>query len=196
MIDECLCGFGRTGAWFGCDREAVVPDLMVVSKALSSAFPIAGVVGREELMGDLPVGLQSTTFEGNPVACAAAAANIRHLISIDAPACARAIEATLDRNLSSWSSSIVGDVRGVGALWGLEIVQPGTSVPRPDLARRIRQEAMMRGLPLYSGGHYGNVVGIVPPLGISQEDIEAGLSILQSSIAVVESAVRPEVTNV
>jgi 4-aminobutyrate aminotransferase-like enzyme len=149
VVDECFCGFGRTGTWFGCDREGVVPDLMIISKGLSGSFPIAGVVGREELMSAMPQGLQSTSFEGNPVACAAAVASMDFLKAIDAPRRARAIG---DR-FAAWAAShpheVIGESRGMGALWGLELVHPGTTEPWQELARGIQRDALARGLVLY-----------------------------------------------
>jgi 4-aminobutyrate aminotransferase len=187
VVDECFCGFGRTGTWFGCDREGVVPDLMIISKGLSGSFPIAGVVGREELMSAMPQGLQSTSFEGNPVACAAAVASMDFLKAIDAPRRARAIG---DR-FAAWAAShpheVIGESRGMGALWGLELVHPGTTEPWQELARGIQRDALARGLVLYRSGHHGNVIGLVPPLVADEQELDSGLEKLEQLLVNVES---------
>jgi 4-aminobutyrate aminotransferase-like enzyme len=187
VVDECFCGFGRTGAWFGCDHEDVLPDLMIVSKGLSGAFPIAGVVGREELMGTLPGGLQSTSFEGNPVACAAAVASMDFLKSIDAPQRARAIS----EQIATWTAhhpfEVVGEARGKGALWGLELVHPGTRDPWPEAAQQVHRNALAGGLVLYRGGHHGNVIGLIPPLVATPEELDTGLQVLEAMLSGIES---------
>jgi 4-aminobutyrate aminotransferase-like enzyme len=187
VVDECFCGFGRTGTWFGCDHEGVVPDLMIISKGLSGSFPIAGVVGREELMSAMPQGLQSTSFEGNPVACAAAVASMDYLKAIDAPRRARAIG---DR-FAAWAANhrheVIGESRGMGALWGLELVHPGTTEPWPELARGIQRDALARGLVLYRSGSHGNVIGLVPPLVAEDDELDAGLERLEEILVGVES---------
>jgi 4-aminobutyrate aminotransferase-like enzyme len=187
VVDECFCGFGRTGTWFGCDRDGVVPDLMIISKGLSGSFPIAGVVGREELMSAMPQGLQSTSFEGNPVACAAAVASMDFLKSIDAPRRARAIG---DR-FAAWAAAhrhdVVGESRGMGALWGLELVHPGTTEPWQEVARSIQRAALAQGLVLYRSGRHGNVIGLVPPLVAEDDELDAGLERLEGILVGVES---------
>jgi 4-aminobutyrate aminotransferase-like enzyme len=187
VVDECFCGFGRTGTWFGCDHEDVVPDLMIISKGLSGSFPIAGVVGREELMSSMPLGLQSTSFEGNPVACAAAVASMDYLKAIDAPRLARAIG---DR-FAAWAAShridVIGESRGMGALWGLELVHPGTTEPWQEFARDVQRDALALGLVLYRGGHHGNVIGLVPPLVADNQELDAGLAKLEEILVTTQA---------
>jgi 4-aminobutyrate aminotransferase len=178
IVDECFTGFGRSGAWFACQHDGITPDMMVVSKGFSGSFPIAGVVGNDALMGSLPIGLLSTSFEGNPVACAAAVASIDYLQSIDAPARARSIGDRLGAWLSVHRTACVGDVRGIAAMWGLEIVEPGTGAVDPGGALAIQREALHQGLVLYRAGHNGNVLGLLPPLNATDADLEEGLRIL------------------
>jgi len=178
IIDECFTGFGRSGAWFACQHDGTTPDLMVVSKGLSGSFPIAGVVGNEELMGSLPIGLLSTSFEGNPVACAAAVASIDYLQSIDGPARARSIGERLGEWLRVNRNERVGDVRGIAAMWGLEIIEPSTGAADPGRALAMQREGLHQGLVLYRAGHNANVLGLVPPLNATEADINDGLAIL------------------
>jgi 4-aminobutyrate aminotransferase/(S)-3-amino-2-methylpropionate transaminase len=188
VLDEIFCGFGRTGTWFGFQHEDVVPDLVVISKGLTGGLPMSAVVGRDEILAGLPAGIQSTTFEGNPVIAAAAIASMTFLLSIDAPACARRIGGLVERWASGLSFQEIGEVRGKGALWGLEIVKAGTSEPAAGTAKAIQQEAMRNGLLLYVGGAHGNVVGMIPPLVITDAELESGLTKLSS---VLEAVLRP-----
>jgi len=180
IVDEIFCGFGRTGRWFGCQHDEALPDLMVISKGLSSALPISAVVGREEVMAQLPVGFQSTTYEGNPIACSAAIANLDYLKSIRAPEKATAIGQRIAKWTQSTPASVVGEARGKGAFWGLEIVEPGSNRPAPDVAAKIVREGMVDGLLLFRGGHYKNVVGIMPPIPSTDTDLDEGLTKLGS----------------
>lgn len=154
---------------------------MVVSKGIAGGFPISALVGREEIMGKLPANIQSTTFEGNPLACAAATATIGYLRKVDAPALSRRLGERIVRLRADLNTDRVAEIRGAGALWGLEIVKLDKA-PDPGVAKRIQQEALRQGLVLDLGGRHANVVGIVPPLVVSQEEFEQGLGILQNAI--------------
>jgi 4-aminobutyrate aminotransferase/(S)-3-amino-2-methylpropionate transaminase len=160
---------------------------MIISKGLSGSFPIAGVVGREELMSAMPQGLQSTSFEGNPVACAAAVASMDYLKSIDAPRLARAIGDRFGAWAANHHHDVIGESRGRGALWGLELVHPGTTEPWQELARGIQRDALAQGLVLYRSGRYGNVIGLVPPLVADGQELDAGLEKLEKILVNVES---------
>ncbi|MEX0629700.1 MAG: aspartate aminotransferase family protein [Chloroflexota bacterium] len=186
IIDEIFCGFGKTGAWFGFERDGVVPDLVVISKGFTGGFPVSAVVGTEEIMTSIPQGVQSTTFEGNPVISAAAAANIEYLASIDAPARARELHGYIERALSEITAGCVGEVRGMGAMWGLEIVHPGSTAPDSHRAKQVQADSLRNGVLTYLGGYYGNVVGLIPPLVASRDDIDEGVS--RVSAAIVNNA--------
>ncbi|MBI2321537.1 MAG: aspartate aminotransferase family protein [Chloroflexi bacterium] len=177
VSDEIFCGFGRTGAWFGCQREGVTPDVMIVSKGLSGTLPVAGIVGTEAVMTAWPGGTQSSTFEGNPIACAAAVASVDFLVQQDILGNVRRTE----DQIRAWSQQIaglpfVGEVRGVGAMWGIEIVEPGTTRPAPELAKTLQSRCFEGGALVYRAGHYGNVLGLLPPLVATEQELATGLA--------------------
>lgn len=185
ISDEVFCGFGRSGNWFGCERDAVLPDLLVLGKGLSGALPISAVVGRDELMGDLPTGFLSSTYEANPLTVAAATASIEYLQSIDAPRAARQIGGVIEAALRGLADDRIGEVRGAGAMWGLELIDPETRAPDRGLALELQRECLRRGLLVYHAGAYGNVIGVLPPLVATEADLSAGLAILSRAMLTV-----------
>src|SRR3954465_2447854 len=139
IADEIQSGFCRTGSWFACDHEGVVPDLVTTAKGIAGGLPLAGVTGRAELMDAVHVGGLGGTYGGNPVACAAALATIDTMREQDLAGAARAIEATMLPRLRALQqrTGAIGDVRGRGAMLALELVRPGTGEPDPELTGRI-----------------------------------------------------------
>src|SRR5215213_6622491 len=135
IADEIQSGFCRTGDWFACDHEGVVPDLVTTAKGLAGGLPLAAVTGRAEIMDAVHVGGLGGTYGGNPVACAAAIGAIEEMRSHDLAAQARAIESLIRRRLETISSEhpAIGDIRGRGAMMAIELVRPGTL--DPDSAR-------------------------------------------------------------
>ena len=138
---------------------------MVLSKGIGGGLPVAGIVGTEAVMTAWAGGMQSSTYEGNPVACAAGAASIdfsvrHHLLDNVAR-----IGTQISDFTESWVEfRSVGDVRGRGAMWGVEIVKASTIEPDPDEARRLQRAALAAGVIVYRGGYSGNVLSILPPL--------------------------------
>ncbi len=192
ILDEIFCGFGRTGTWFGCNAEDVVPDIMVLSKGVGGGLPVAGIVGTEAVMTAWTGGMQSSTYEGNPVACAAGAASIDFSVSH------RLLEnvARIERAISAWAPSIrevpsVGEVRGRGAMWGIEIVEPGTSRPDQGEAKRLQRTALAEGVLVYRGGHFGNVLSVLPPLVATADEVESGLHRLGRVVAAATAEIKP-----
>lgn len=183
IADEIWTGFGRTGAWFAYQHAGVTPDLVTVGKALSGSLPLAGVIGRAELLQRWPSGLHTSTFQGNPVACAAASATIDALE--DQGLVARAGGALADA-LAAWCAGLgaipgIGEARVAGALAGVEI-EDGSGRPDPARARAVLAAAAARGVLAYRGGWYGNVLMVVPPLTITLDDLAAGLAMLMLAI--------------
>ncbi len=178
--DEIQTGFCRTGDWFACDDEGVVPDLLTTAKALGAGMPLAAVTGRADLMEGIHPGGLGGTYGGNPVACAAALAAIDMMRTDDLAGAARHIGAqiteTLDRLRASHSA--VGDVRGRGAMMAMEIVRPGTDEPDPDATRRIAQACHRSGVVVLTCGSYGNVIRLLPPLVIDPALLADGLAVL------------------
>jgi 4-aminobutyrate aminotransferase/(S)-3-amino-2-methylpropionate transaminase len=166
VADEIQSGMCRTGAWFASEHEGVVPDLVTVAKGLAGGLPLAGVVGRAEMMDSVHPGGLGGTYGGNPVACAAALGAIATMRELDLNARAREIETLLLARLRDLASSnpAVGEVRGRGAMIAIEIVEPGTTTPDPALAARLSAGCHQAGVLTLTCGTYGNVLRFLPPL--------------------------------
>ena len=139
VADEIQSGMCRTGAWFACEHEGVVPDLVTVAKGLAGGLPLAGVVGRAEMMDAPHAGGLGGTYGGNPVACAAALGAISTMEELDLSGAARRIEQTMRTRLEALADTFpaIGEVRGRGAMLAIELVRPGTTEPDAALAGRI-----------------------------------------------------------
>jgi 4-aminobutyrate aminotransferase/(S)-3-amino-2-methylpropionate transaminase len=182
--DEIQTGFCRTGDWFACEDEGVVPDLMTTAKALASGYPLAAVTGRADVMESVHPGGLGGTYGGNPVACAAAVASIDIMRSAGLDAVARSIGEVMSKTLGRLQAThpAVGDVRGRGAMMAMEIVRPGTSDPDAVATRRIAQACHQAGVIVLTCGSYGNVIRLLPPLVIEEALLADGLSVLDAAV--------------
>lgn len=183
--DEIFTGFGRTGRLFAVEREGVRPDLLCVGKALGGGVPIAAAVGRSEVFRCWETAgeaLHTSTFLGNPLACAAALAVLDVLEEEDLPARAARLGEALKDRLYSWPERCpkVKEVRGTGLLWGIELASR-------EAAKRLVEESLRRGLLLLAGGPEGRVAQIVPPLTIAEDQIEAAMDTLELGLEGVVS---------
>ena len=143
IADEIQTGFCRTGDWFACDHEGVVPDLVTTAKGIAGGLPLAAVTGRAELMDSVHAGGLGGTYGGNPVACAAALGAIEEMRTHDLVRRARAIGATMTARLEALRAEhpVIGDVRGRGAMMAIELCEPGTT--EPDAARAAAVNARL-----------------------------------------------------
>jgi 4-aminobutyrate aminotransferase/(S)-3-amino-2-methylpropionate transaminase len=184
IADEIQTGFCRTGDWFACDDEAVVPDLITTAKAMAGGMPLAAVTGRAELMDQVHVGGLGGTYGGNPVACAAALASIQTMVDHDLASAATKIGATINERFTALQAHHpgIGDVRGRGAMMAMELVQPGTKEPDADAAKRIVAACHRAGVVTLSCGSYGNVLRLLPPLVIEPELLDDGLGVLADAL--------------
>jgi 4-aminobutyrate aminotransferase/(S)-3-amino-2-methylpropionate transaminase len=180
IADEIQSGFCRTGDWFACDHEDVVPDLITTAKGIAGGLPLAGVTGRAEMMDSVHAGGLGGTYGGNPVACAAALGAIDTMIKEDLPAQARAIEAVMLPRLRQLAAEhpAIGDIRGRGAMIAMELVHPGTLEPDAAAAAKVARTCHANGMVVLTCGTYGNVLRLLPPLVIGQALLEEGLSVL------------------
>jgi 4-aminobutyrate aminotransferase/(S)-3-amino-2-methylpropionate transaminase len=187
VADEVQSGFCRTGAWFACDHEAVVPDLVTTAKGIAGGMPLAGLTGRVEVMGQVHPGGLGGTYGGNPVACAAALAAIDFMAERDLAGAARRIGVRISDRLQALKSGYpaVGDVRGRGAMQALELVQPGTTVADPAAAAGIAAACYAQGVVVLTCGTWGNVLRLLPPLTIDEGLLDEGLDILAAAVAAV-----------
>jgi 4-aminobutyrate aminotransferase/(S)-3-amino-2-methylpropionate transaminase len=187
IADEVQSGFCRTGDWFACDHEGVVPDLITTAKGIAGGLPLAGVTGRTELMDAVHPGGLGGTFGGNPVACAAALGSIETMAKEDLAAAARRIGDIMLPRLRRLAETApaIGDVRGRGAMVAIELVRPGTLEPDPALAAQIAKSCHNAGLLVLTCGTFGNVLRFLPPLVIGEALLSEGLSVLEDAFAAV-----------
>jgi 4-aminobutyrate aminotransferase/(S)-3-amino-2-methylpropionate transaminase len=189
--DEVQSGIGRTGPVWAIERYGVEPDLVVSGKSLGGGLPLAGVTGPAEIVDAVSAGGLGGTFGGNPVACAAALAVLEEVSTEDFRTRAGQIGERLQAGLAGIASRVasVGEVRGLGPMLALELVESReTKEPAAALAAATTSAARELGLVLLSCGIYGNVIRILVPLVVSDEDLERGLEILER--ALVEAGAR------
>ncbi len=188
IADEIQSGFCRTGDWFAVEHEGVVPDLVTTAKGLAGGMPLAGVTGRAELMNAVHEGGLGGTYGGNPVAAAASLATIKTLRERNLVARARELGEIMLPNLRALQRdvAIVGDVRGRGAMVALEFVEPGTKTPNAAAVKAILSYCQQAGVVTLSCGTYGNVIRLLPPLIISDEQLADGLSVLGAAVRSVK----------
>ena len=189
IADEIQTGFCRTGAWFACDHEGVVPDLITLAKGIAGGLPLAAVTGRAEIMDAVHSGGLGGTYGGNPVACAAALGAIETMRELDLVGAAQAIETTMMQRLSAMQArhDVIGDIRGRGAMIAMELVKPGTTEPNPALAGAIAKACHAEGVVVLTAGTYGNVLRFLPPLVIPQALLSEGLDVLERAVDTLAS---------
>ena len=186
VADEIQTGFCRTGDWFACDYEGVVPDLITTAKGIAGGLPLAGVTGRAEMMDAVHVGGLGGTYGGNPVACAAALGAIETMQSEDLPAAAKRIESIMVTRLQGLADKYeaIGDIRGRGAMIAVELVADRVSkTPDPVLTGALSSACHREGLITLTAGTFGNVLRFLPPLVIGEDLLHEGLDILESAFA-------------
>jgi 4-aminobutyrate aminotransferase/(S)-3-amino-2-methylpropionate transaminase len=186
IADEVQSGFCRTGDWFACDDEGVVPDLITTAKGIAGGMPLSAVTGRAEIMDTIHPGGLGGTYGGNPVACAAALASIETMEAEDLRARARAMGGILTDRLNSLAERYpqVGEIRGRGAMIAMELVTDrDTKEPAAALTAAINKACHERGLVTLTCGTLGNVFRFLPPLSMSDDLLVEGLDILDEAFA-------------
>lgn len=190
VFDEIYTGLGRTGRMFAFEHEHVLPDLLCIGKALSGALPIAACLGSEQVMEAWPDSTgeakHTSTFLGNPLACAAALASLGEIERLDLPTRARDQGDFVRGLLASLASRQprIGEVRGRGLMIGIDLVrEPGSLEPDPHLAERLTRSALRQGWILLPGGPGGNVISLSPPLTISRELLRRAVGILDETLS-------------
>jgi 4-aminobutyrate aminotransferase/(S)-3-amino-2-methylpropionate transaminase len=185
IADEIQTGFCRTGDWFACDAEGVVPDLITTAKGIAGGLPLSGVTGRAELMDAVHGGGLGGTYGGNPVACAAALGAIETMRADDLCGAARHIGAVMRPRLAALADkhAAIGDVRGRGAMLAMELVEPGSKEPDPALTGAVAAACHREGLVTLTAGTFSNVLRFLPPLVIGDDLLAEGLDILEAAFA-------------
>ncbi len=185
IADEIQTGFCRTGDWFACEAEDVVPDLITTAKGIAGGLPLAAVTGRAEVMDAVHGGGLGGTYGGNPVACAAALASIETMAADDLCGAARRIEGIMRPRLAALAEKYpaIGDLRGRGAMLAVELVEPGSKTPNPELTAKVAKACHAEGLITLTAGTFGNVLRFLPPLVIGGDLLDEGLGILEAAFA-------------
>jgi len=186
IADEIQSGFCRTGDWFACEFENVVPDLITTAKGIAGGLPLSAVTGRAEVMDAVHPGGLGGTYGGNPVACAAALGAIETMRGANLTARARELEAIFVPRLRALAERHpqIGEIRGRGAMLAIELVA-GADDKTPDaaLAGRVNAACHAQGLVTLTAGTFGNVFRFLPPLSIGDELVHEGLDILDRAFA-------------
>ena len=193
VADEIQSGFCRTGEMFAVEHDQVAPDLMIIAKSMGAGMPISGVVGRADIMDAPPPGTLGGTYSGNPVTCAAALAVLDLYEKEDLAARSREVGRTVIERFVKLQEKypLVGDVRGLGGMVAMELVKDRrTKEPDSQTASDILTAAHKRGLVLIKAGMYDNVLRVLVPLCVTDEQLQHGLDIFEDAFtSVAETAI-------
>lgn len=187
ITDEVQTGFARSGRMFASEyfKEAgAAPDIMTFAKSVAGGLPLSGVVTSKEIMDKVTPGTIGGTYNGNAVACASALAVLDVMERDDYPGRALKIADTCMKRFNAWKDAFkeVGDVRGTGAMMGIEFVSDDKKTPNAALVSKIVSTAWTKGLLLESAGTYGNVIRFLCPLCVTDEQLAKGLDIFEEVI--------------
>jgi len=184
IFDEVQAGFGRTGKWFAFEHFDVVPDIITAAKGIASGLPLSGVFSRLDLMKKWDVGSHGGTYGGNAVACAAGVATIRAMREENMleNASERGVQLMTGLRKLQEEYSQIGDVRGKGLMIGTEFMVDGRPDKAKSLVKEIIHAAEENNLLLLSCGTYDNTIRWIPPLNVTSEQINDGLSIFSQAL--------------
>jgi 4-aminobutyrate aminotransferase/(S)-3-amino-2-methylpropionate transaminase len=185
VADEIQCGFGRTGRLFACEHYDIAPDLIVTAKSLAAGMPLAAVTGKAEIMDAPHPGGLGGTYSGNPLACVAAIEAIQIIRSAEFLARARQVGEQLRQH--AWALQreypLIGDVRGLGSMVLMELVTDTTTkTPATTETMAVTQAAFKRGLIAIRAGLYSNCIRFLPPLNITDAQIDEGMDVLREAL--------------
>ncbi len=185
VADEIQSGMGRTGKMFAVEHWGVEPDLITVAKSLAAGMPLAAVVGRAEIMDAVHAWGLGGTYGGNPVSCAAGLAVMEVFEEENMLAKSVALGEKLKARFETWQKQfdIIGEIRGLGAMLGLELVKGENREPAADEAKQLTGFCLEKGLILLSCGSYGNIIRVLAPFVITDEQLEKGLGIMEEGLA-------------
>ncbi|MFP5112112.1 aspartate aminotransferase family protein [Bacillaceae bacterium C204] len=195
IFDEVQTGFGRTGQWFAAQTFDVTPDIIAIAKGIANGLPLSATVASSELMKQWPLGSHGTTFGGNPIACSVALATLAVMKEENL------LENT--RNMGSYAvqqlekikerHSVIGSIRAVGLMIGIEIIDPVTGGPNGAGLLKILDLALEKGVLFYLCGNHGEVIRMIPPLIVTQEQIDEGLRMFDEALTEYEATLMQPV---
>jgi 4-aminobutyrate aminotransferase/(S)-3-amino-2-methylpropionate transaminase len=188
VADEVQSGFARTGKWFASEHFGVEPDLITMAKSLGGGMPIAAVTGRAEIMDAPGVGGLGGTYCGHPASCAAALAAIETIEKDDLLARSVAVGKRFEVRARAWQKKwpLVGDVRGLGGMCAIELVRNAeTREPAEAETKQIAEYCYKHGLITITAGTFGNVIRILVPLVVTDEQLDEGLNVIEAALASV-----------
>jgi 4-aminobutyrate aminotransferase / (S)-3-amino-2-methylpropionate transaminase / 5-aminovalerate transaminase len=186
VADEVQTGFGRTGQLFASEHFGIEPDLILTAKSLGGGMPLAAITGRAEIMDAPGPGGLGGTFGGNPACCAAALAVFEEFADGRLLARARSLGDQFQRRASAWQRQhpFIGDVRGVGAMQAMEFVDVN-GLPCATAAKKLIQHCLHNGVLVLNAGTYDNIIRLLMPLTIADEDYNQALQVLEEGLSAV-----------
>jgi len=186
IFDEVQSGMGRSGDWFAAQSYGITPDILTVAKGVASGFPLSAVVASSELMNRWPTWAHGTTFGGNPVSCAAAIGTIETIRDEELlPRCREMGAKVLERLLALQAQNpVIADIRGMGLMIGVELAEiDGT--PASKTCERLLNECLKQGLIIINCGPERNIVRFIPPLIMSDAELDEALDIFAAALETV-----------
>ncbi len=192
IFDEVQSGFGRTGRWAAYEHSGVVPDISTWAKSMGGGMPISAVLGKADVLDRAAPGTVGGTYGGNPVACAAALATIERMEELDLNARGTVIGAQVRTRFEALQgkSDLVADVRGLGAMMGMELCWDGDPArPAGEAVAAVTAACRRRGVLVLPAGPHGNIIRVLAPLVISDEDLDRGLTAIEEAVLAVPAPV-------
>ncbi|WP_026691158.1 aspartate aminotransferase family protein [Alteribacter aurantiacus] len=188
IFDEVQTGFGRTGEMFAAQTFGVTPDIMAIAKGIANGLPLSATVASKELMAKWPMGSHGTTFGGNPIACEAALAVQDVIQEENLLEHGKLMGAYAKEKLEKLKDEheIMGEIRAVGLMIGIEIIDPRTGKGDGDALFSILDKALENGVLFYFCGNESEVIRMIPPLTVTKEQIDEGLAMLKEAIVSYE----------
>lgn len=187
VLDEVQTGFGRTGDWFTSQVYDIEPDILVMGKAIANGLPLSSVGASRELLAKWEPGSHGTTFGGNAISCAAAAATVDALKDAIPGVAERSDHAFTRLGDLQERYRVVGDVRGLGLMIGVELVGDDRE-PDPAAFKAVSAHAIENGLVILNCGPDGNIIRFIPPLNVSIDDLDRGIDIIDDALGSYEGA--------
>ena len=184
IFDEVQTGFGRTGEWFAAQTFGVTPDIMAIAKGIASGLPLSATVASRELMEKWPMGSHGTTFGGNPISCSVALTTLEVMKEENLLENTKQVGAYAVDFLKGIQEKydVVGEVRAIGLMIGINIIDPKTGLGDGIALKEILDNALEEGVLFYLCGNDNDVIRMIPPLTVTKEQIDEGLTMLDHAI--------------